>query len=74
MVLTKPEEDIANRKLQISLGGTGASLHFQMRDLTPRRAALHIKTRRFKLLFVPSGFGEVGDGNGCAAVALIPMF
>lgn len=56
VVLTKPEEDIANRKLQISLSGTGASLHFQMRDLTPRRAALHIKTRRLKLLFVPSGF------------------
>lgn len=26
-----------------------------MRDLTSQRAALHIKTRRLKLLFVPSG-------------------
>lgn len=42
--LQKPEEDIANRKLQISLCGTGASLQFQMRDLTSQRAAHHIKT------------------------------
>lgn len=64
MLLTKPEEDIANRKLQISLCGTGASLQFQMRDLTSRRAALHIKTRRLKLLFVGGGAGGGGGSGG----------
>lgn len=62
MLLTKPEEDIANRKLQISLCGTGASLQFQMRDLTSHRAALHIKTRRLKLLFVGGGGGGGSGG------------
>lgn len=64
VLLTKPEEDIANRKLQISLRGTGASLQFQMRDLTSRRAALHIKTRRLKLLFVGGGGGGGGGSGG----------
>lgn len=62
MLLTKPVEDIANRKLQISLCGTGASLQFQMRDLTSHRAALHIKTRRLKLLFVGGGGGGGSGG------------
>lgn len=57
VVLTKPEEDIANRKLQISLCGTGASLQFQMRDLTSHRAALHIKTREVKIAFCGGWWG-----------------